>query len=226
MSQASLAVPRSTIPWVLRDRGRPLIALLVAVVGFFVSSRLPGPMRLIICFDLAAVTYVGLFVRLMNIATPQDCAELSRARWRHFHVFLLVLLTVVGVGAIPILSHPDNSSQILRFLHYGASLLAIGFAWLIANISFGLHYMKLYYSDSTPDDDAPFDEGMAYPERKMPDYWDFMYYSFTIAMCYQTSDVTITGANVRRVTLLHAIFSFFFVAAILGLVVNILSNII
>jgi uncharacterized membrane protein len=44
--------------------------------------------------------------------------------------------------------------------------------------------------------------------------------------CYQTSDVTITNPKVRRVTLLHAIYSFFFVATILGLVINILSNII
>ena len=43
-------------------------------------------------------------------------------------------------------------------------------------------------------------------------------------MCYQTSDVTITTTAVRRVTLLHAIFSFFFVVAIIGLVVNILSD--
>jgi uncharacterized membrane protein len=70
----------------------------------------------------------------------------------------------------------------------------------------------------------PYDQGMAYPKRKMPDYWDFMYYSFTIAMCYQTSGVTITTTAVRRVTLLHAIFSFFFVVAIIGLVVNILSD--
>jgi uncharacterized membrane protein len=38
--------------------------------------------------------------------------------------------------------------------------------------------------------------------------------------------VTITNPKVRRVTLLHAIYSFFFVATILGLVINILSNII
>ena len=51
-----------------------------------------------------------------------------------------------------------------------------------------------------------------------------MYYSFTIAMCFATSDVAITTTAMRRVTLLHAIFSFFFVAAIIGFVVNILSS--
>ncbi len=203
------------------------MSLAAAASGFLATPFLPGDMRFIVCFDLAALTYVGLFIGLMSMATPEDCSQLAaRYRRQNFHMFLLILLTLVGVSAIPILSRQDNSSHLERMFHYGASLLAIGLGWLVAHISFGLHYMHMYYSDTIPDDELPYDEGMAYPERKMPDYWDFMYYSFTIAMCYQTSDVTITNPKVRRVTLLHAIYSFFFVAAILGLVINILSNLI
>ncbi len=66
---------------------------------------------------------------------------------------------------------------------------------------------------------APYDEGLAYPEWETPDHWDFIHYSLAIAMCYQTSDLRITTTAVRRVTLL-----FFFVAAVIGLVVNILSR--
>ena len=95
----------------------------------------------------------------------------------------------------------------------------------MAHIVFGLHYMSMYYNDLLATDASTYDEGLEYPERKTPDYWDFMYYSFTIAMCYQTSDVTITNTAIRRVTLLHAIFSFVFVALIIGFVVNVLSNI-
>jgi len=51
-----------------------------------------------------------------------------------------------------------------------------------------------------------------------------MYYSFTIAMCFQTSDVSIRGTALRRLTLMHALYSFFFVAAIIGFVINVLSN--
>jgi uncharacterized membrane protein len=104
--------------------------------------------------------------------------------------------------------------------------MAICLTWLIVQVQFGLHYMQMYYNDTTPGDATLDDEGMEYPDRKLPDYWDFMYYSFTIAMCYQTSDVTITGPAVRRVTLMHAVFSFFYVVAIVGLVVNIVGNVI
>jgi uncharacterized membrane protein len=68
---------------------------------------------------------------------------------------------------------------------------------------------------------------LEYPENptKEGDFWDFMYYSFTIAMCYQTSDVSITSMRIRRVTLLHTIISFLFVSAIIGFVVNVISNV-
>jgi uncharacterized membrane protein len=51
-----------------------------------------------------------------------------------------------------------------------------------------------------------------------------MYYSFTIAMCYQTADVSISSAPMRRLTLVHTILSFIFVALVIGLVVNVVSN--
>jgi uncharacterized membrane protein len=135
-------------------------------------------------------------------------------------VILLSVVSIVAVGALHHLS--PNAPEII---YLAASLAAICLAWLLAHIRFGLYYMTMYYEDTVPDDNAAYDEGMEMPGRMIPDYWDFMYYSFTIAMCYQASDVTVTGPKVRRVTLLHAIFSFLYVVAIIGLVVNILGNV-
>jgi len=67
--------------------------------------------------------------------------------------------------------------------------------------------------------------GLEFPHRETADYWDFMYYSFTIAVCYQTSDVSVSSVRIRRVTLVHAILSFLFVTAIIGFVVNVISNV-
>ena len=106
-------------------------------------------------------------------------------------------------------------------LHMAASLLAVILSWFLAHIYFGLHYMRLYYDDTVVEGKLTYQ----FPQRWAADFWDFMYYSFTIAMCYQTSDVTVTSMRIRRVTLLHAIFSFLFVTAIIGFVVNVISNV-
>ncbi len=67
-------------------------------------------------------------------------------------------------------------------------------------------------------------KGLSFPTDEPPDYWDFLYYAFTIAMCFQTSDVTVCSRSMRRITLVHAVISFLYVTAILGLVINILAN--
>jgi len=85
--------------------------------------------------------------------------------------------------------------------------------------------MQLYYDDHIVDGKRTDRLGLEFPERPTADFWDFMYYSFTIAMCYQTSDVTVTSTRIRRVTLVHAIFSFLFVTAIIGFLVNVISNV-
>ena len=68
MSQPSPPSGRPPIPWALRSRGRLLMSLLAAGLGGLATARLPGEVGLTICFDLAAIVYVGLFVALMKRA--------------------------------------------------------------------------------------------------------------------------------------------------------------
>jgi uncharacterized membrane protein len=44
-------------------------------------------------------------------------------------------------------------------------------------------------------------------------------------MCYATSDVNVTSPAMRRLTIVHAMLSCIFVLVILGLLVNILANV-
>ena len=221
---------RPSIPGSLKPTGRLVISLLAAGLGALLAAPLPRyEMRLIAAFDIGAIVYVALFITLMNRATPEIAAEMSqsnRSEWGKVIALIgIVLMSLMSADAVFALSLSGivKTSHLSRLLAIGASLVAICLSWLLSHIAFGLYYLGMYYNDTVVDEN-PYDEGMAYPNRPRPDYWDFMYYSFTIAMCYQTSDVTITTALVRRVTLVHAIFSFFYVAAIIGLVVNILSN--
>jgi len=118
-------------------------------------------------------------------------------------------------------------------LHLIGGAIAVFAAWLLVHTEFGFYYARLYYDEVDSEPRAPtasgapvpFRKGLEFPDRELVDFWDFMYYSFTIAMCYQTSDVTITAWWMRRVTLLHSILSFGFVLIILGFAVNAIGNI-
>lgn len=53
-----------------------------------------------------------------------------------------------------------------------------------------------------------------------PGPWEFLYYSFTMGMTAQTSDTAVTSTEMRRVTLVHAVLSYFYNAVIVALAVN------
>ncbi len=216
------------LPWVIRFRGRIVAALASGAVTAALTYGLPVEFNIQLTFDVAVVTYLALFSVLMCRASPEDAAEISRRGEPTGLPFLLVViaLSVMSlVGVTAMLNNSRADPTWMTNLHMATSLLAVFLAWLLSHVVFGLFYMRLYYDDTIVEGEIVYHEGLEYPERAVADYWDFMYYAFTIAMCYQTSDVSITSVRIRRVTLLHAIYSFIFVTAIIGLLVNIISNI-
>ncbi|MDB6001102.1 MAG: hypothetical protein JWP52_2801, partial [Rhizobacter sp.] len=64
------------------------------------------------------------------------------------------------------------------------------------------------------------------PAPKPPHYADFMYFSYTIAVACQTSDVSITSTRLRRLVLAHSVLSFVFNTAIVALMVNIAAGLV
>jgi uncharacterized membrane protein len=60
----------------------------------------------------------------------------------------------------------------------------------------------------------------------MPVFWDFAYFSFTIAAACQTADVLTTRASIRKVVVAHELISFLFNASILGFAINVTAGLI
>lgn len=54
-----------------------------------------------------------------------------------------------------------------------------------------------------------------------PNYWDFAYFSFTVAVASQTADMAVGTADVRKITLLQSVIAFVFNILILGLSINV-----
>jgi uncharacterized membrane protein len=95
-------------------------------------------------------------------------------------------------------------------------------SWLFLHTVFALHYAHEYYGERSDDQIG----GLKFPGQQGPDYWDFVYFSFVIAMTSQVSDVAITSKVIRRVATVHGVLSFFFNVSVLALTVNMVSNLI
>jgi uncharacterized membrane protein len=218
----------SNLPWLIRRSGRITTGIVAAAVAYIATMNLPDELNLLIPYDVGVAIYLALCCALMGRASAEDAARISR-RGEPNNALVLIVVNVLAVASLvavaAMLNHPPGRPRWEINLHMAASLLAVILSWFLAHTYFGLHYMRLYYDDHIVNGKLTYHLGLEFPQRPAADFWDFMYYSFTIAMCYQTSDVTVTSMRIRRVTLVHAIFSFLFVSAIIGFVVNVISNV-
>ncbi len=57
-------------------------------------------------------------------------------------------------------------------------------------------------------------------------FWDFAYFSFTIAAACQTSDVSTCGYRIRKIVLIQTLISFLFNASILGFAINVTAGLV
>jgi len=189
---------------------------------------LPDELNLLLPYGVGEAVYLVLFGALMERTAPEQAAAWAR-RGEPNNALVLIVVNVLAVasllGVAAMLNRPPDRTRWEINLHMAASLLAVILSWFLVHVYFGLHYMRIYYDDTVVDGKSSCKTGLEFPERATADLWDFMYYSFTIAMCYQTSDVTVTSVGIPSVTLVHAIFSFLYVTAIIGFVVNVISNV-
>jgi uncharacterized membrane protein len=122
------------------------------------------------------------------------------------------ILTAVG-------KNPQGQARLLLVLGVSAVLLA----WAVLHTVFGVHYARLYY-EAKDIHGRPFEEGRRsgfhFPGTETPNYIDFLYVSFTVALTYSLSDVVVENPLLRRIVLIHSLVSFFFYSTVLTGVLN------
>lgn len=204
-----------------RARLRLLVAILAGVICFFIlPSGLGYLQRLLISWNVLAWLYLFFMWFLMLRTDVRDIPHIARMQDESAGLVLgmVIIGCLVSILAILIeltsLKHLSGTPRVLHLLLTGATLTV---SWALLPTSFAMHYAHQHYlhrsEEVTP---------MIFPEKPgEPGYWDFLYYSFTIAVASQTADVATGTTDMRQITLLHSVISFVFNLAILGLSVNV-----
>lgn len=180
------------------------------------------PTKLLTGWDAGVALYLVLVYFMMARA---GVAEIRRraAIQDEGAVALLVLsacAAVASLAAIVAELGKADPSQGWNELAFGMGTILL--SWLFVHSIFALHYAHEYYGERR---DAQVG-GLKFPGTQPPDYWDFLYFSFVVAMTSQVSDVAITSKVIRRVVNMHGVMSFFFNVAVLAVTVNMISNLI
>lgn len=210
-------------------RVRLVASLLLGGIVLFFSRGADGDLEILLTYDVAVGTYLGMLLVRMAHADPEETRDLAEEKETTNR---LILLAAAGVSAasltgVALLLHrSQNWSPWITRLHVALSVVAVFLSWTLLHSIFAIHYARLYYRPVEGGGEEEYQKGLDFPDDGLVDFWDFMYYSFTIAVCYQTSDVTIRAREMRRLTLAHAVLSFLNVTFILGLVVEIVSTLV
>jgi len=96
-----------------------------------------------------------------------------------------------------------------------AAVTVIG-SWLLLPMLFATSYAAAYY-DREPDG------GLIFPGATKtfePNHTDFLYFSFTIAVTAQTSDIEVSTREMRRLVIAQSVLSFIFNTTILAFSIN------
>lgn len=208
---------------------RLTLSVSLGVVAFFlVPESWKTGTGILAGWTTSSLLLIAFILAMMSRADATETYKRSQQdEPSNVAILLATLLTsLTGLGAVAYgLTITTHMSRIYLTIHTILSILGVFSSWFLIHIFYALHYAKIYYDELEGQQDCDFMKGLEFPgETDIVDYWDFVYYSFTIAMCYQTSDVTVVSAQMRRVTIVHAILSFLYVITILGLMVNIIAN--
>jgi uncharacterized membrane protein len=204
----------------IHNRPRLFIALGIGLlISLLLPTDWPTVTRALTGWNLAVWSYLLLMGWLMLRASHARVRKIAEQEDETAVLILAIVsvCAVLSVAAIVVeLSTVKDMPAGLRIGHVAFTAATVMGSWFLLGIIFTLHYAQMYYH--APIEKRP----LLFPDRDIePDYWDFMYFSFTIAVAAQTSDVAVNSRAMRKVVLVQSVLSFLFNVAILGLSINI-----
>lgn len=205
-------------------RLRLLISAVAGLVCYVLLPEHLGQMqRLLISWNVLAWLYLWFIWFRMLRTAPDEIKRIAQMQDQSAALVLglVIVACMISMVAImselPTLKSLTGSSRALHLLLTAMTLIA---SWALLPSAFAMHYAHQHYlhrsHQVTP---------LIFPEKPVsPGYWDFLYFSFTIAVASQTADVATGTTKMRKIALLQSVISFIFNLAILGLSVNVAAS--
>lgn len=212
---------RARSEWRVGNRIAParflaFVGLLIIACGIAVIVGTTPGRALKIGFDTASVVFLVSLWPLLDDKT----ADMRRTAERNdANRSALLVLTALVMAVILVTVASELSAERVgkdRVL----IIITLAAAWLFSNIAYALHYAHLFYTQ----DEGKDARGLDFPTGDAPDYWDFIYFAFTLGMTFQTADVAIQSRAMRRVVIGHGLAAFIFNLGVVAFTINMLGN--
>jgi uncharacterized membrane protein len=205
--------------------GLVVYALLLVLTGLSWRLSLIAGWDIGVSFILATL-FIGLRKSSAE-AIKRRALRQDEGKWAILTISMVAAVAslVVIASEMPLVKSASGFEQLGRVVFV---IFTVVLSWAFIHTMFALHYAHDYYMDADLSAD-PLDPGtqrLIFPGGQMPKYGDFLYFSFTIGMTFQVSDVQVADAEMRRVVVLQSTTSFFYATGILALAINLVAGLI
>jgi uncharacterized membrane protein len=193
------------------------------VAFFFLPERWSALSRILVCWNFGTTLFLCLmFVWMTRLTAEQICTKYIEED-ESAPIILVVVILAALLSLVAIVEPLANMKHVTgaeRIAHFALAAITLVNSWILVPTIFTTHYADMFYSTK------PEERPLRFPETPMPVFWDFAYFSFTIAAACQTSDVSTLNVGVRKTVIAHTAISFLFNASILGFAINVTAGLI
>ncbi len=179
--------------------------------------------RVLVCWNCGVALFLVLLFTWMRALTAQQiCSKyIEEDESAPFILVGVILASILSfIAILDPLATLKSVAGAERAAHFAIAAMTLVSSWILVPTMFATHYADTFYS--APETQRP----LRFPDTPMPVFWDFAYFSFTIAAACQTADVSTMSAGIRRIVLGHTLISFLFNASILGFAINVTAGLI
>ncbi len=190
--------------------------LMIVAVTVAALAGAPAGRALMIGFDTASALFLlSLWPLLDDKAADMRRTAKENDANRSALLVLTALVTAVILAAVASELGGEHAGSDKALI-----IATLAATWLFSNTAYALHYAHLFYTQDQGKDA----EGLDFPTGDAPDYWDFIYFAFTLGMTFQTADVAIQSRSMRRVAIGHGLAAFVFNLGVVAFTINMLGN--
>ena len=154
-----------------------------ATLGIAVGILAPADSiisKILFGWNAGVWTYLILMLWLTVRAKAPDVKRIAEVEDENAGLVLFVVC-IAAIASLATITFELAGSKDLettrKLLHYGFTALTVIGSWLLIGVIFSVHYARLFYTWDGKDPALRFAEGLT-----TPNYWDFLYFSFTIGV--------------------------------------------
>lgn len=199
-----------------------ILSLVVGIAAGLFFTDQTWLRQALIGWNVTVWLYLVIIIPVMFRADHHRVREVAAKQDESAGMVLGVMTIGIALTMAAVISElsgagkADSSEQALHYIITGVTVIG---SWILLGVLYCFHYAHKFYNSKSKDPELKFPD-----EEKEPNYWDFLYFSFTLSVAVQTSDVCVMTRSMRKVVLSQSVMCFVFNLVILGLAINIAAG--